>query len=185
MVRWDVLHVLIELGTLCIFYNKSLSMFGQVTKSTAGNWYFLHFNTLTSRQNGPHFADDVFKCIFSNENVWISLTISLKLIPKVPLNNIPALFQIMAWRRSGDKPLFEPMMVSSLTHIWVTRPQRVHCINIVGYLLIMLHNKYPPIELSTHDDNTHTVLCHLNKSSWWFQDICFVFFVIAMMVWWQ
>ena len=29
----------------------------------------------------------------------------------------------MAWRRSGDKPLFEPMMVSLLTHISVTRPR--------------------------------------------------------------
>ena len=28
-----------------------------------------------------------------------------------PINNIPTLVQIMAWRRPGDKPLFEPMMV--------------------------------------------------------------------------
>ena len=27
--------------------------------------------TLRPRQNGRHFADDIFKCIFSNENVWI------------------------------------------------------------------------------------------------------------------
>ena len=31
----------------------------------------------------------------------------------------------MAWRRSGDKPLSEPMMVRLPTHICVTRPQRV------------------------------------------------------------
>ena len=31
----------------------------------------------------------------------------------------------MAWRRPGDKPLFEPMMISLLTHICVTRPQWV------------------------------------------------------------
>ena len=31
----------------------------------------------------------------------------------------------MAWRRLGDKPLSEPMMVSLLTHICVTRPQWV------------------------------------------------------------
>ena len=31
----------------------------------------------------------------------------------------------MAWRRPGDKPLSEPMMVSLLTHICVTRPQWV------------------------------------------------------------
>ena len=39
--------------------------------------------------------------------------------------NIPALVQIMAWRCSGDKPLSEPMMVSLLTRICVTRPQWV------------------------------------------------------------
>ena len=40
--------------------------------------------------------------------------------------NIPALVQIIAWRRSGDKPLSEPMMVSLVTHICVTRPQWVN-----------------------------------------------------------
>ena len=49
--------------------------------------------------------------------------ISLKYIPKGAINNIPALVQIMAWRRSGDKPLSEPMMVDLPTHICVTRPQ--------------------------------------------------------------
>ena len=47
----------------------------------------------------------------------------MKFIPEVQINNIPALFQIMAWRRSGDKPLSEPMMVSLQTHVRVTRPQ--------------------------------------------------------------
>ena len=83
------------------------------------------FNTLRPRQNGRHFADDVFKCIFLNENVWISIKISLKFVPKGPINNIPSLVQIMAWRRSGDKPLSEATMESLLTHICVTRPQWV------------------------------------------------------------
>ena len=38
----------------------------------------------------------------------------------VQLTNIQALVQIMAWRRPGGKPLFEPMMVRFLTHICVT-----------------------------------------------------------------
>ena len=53
-----------------------------------------------------------------NENVRISINISLKFVPKGLINNIPALVQIMAWRRPGDKPLSEPMMVSLLTHIY-------------------------------------------------------------------
>ena len=83
-------------------------------------------NTLRPRQDGRRFADDTFKRIFLNENVWISIEVSLKFVPKGPINNIPALVQIMAWRRPGDKPLFEPMMVSLLTHICVTRPQWVN-----------------------------------------------------------
>ena len=82
-------------------------------------------NTLRPRQNGRYFADDMFKYIFLNENVWILIENSLKFVPKGSINNNPALCQIMAWRRPGDKPLFESMMVSSLTHICVTRPQWV------------------------------------------------------------
>ena len=46
--------------------------------------------------------------------------------PKGPNNNIPTLVQIMAWCWPGDKPLSEPMIVSLLTHICVTRPQWVN-----------------------------------------------------------
>ena len=80
-------------------------------------------NTLRPRQNGRHFPD--FQRIFLNENVKISIKISLKFVPKGPINKIPALVQIMAWRRPGGKPLSEPMMVRLLTHICVTRPQWV------------------------------------------------------------
>ena len=82
-------------------------------------------NSLRPRPNRRHFADDIFKCIFENENEWIWPRISLKFVPKVRINNIPALVQIMAWRRPGDKPLSEPMMVRLPTHIRVTRPQWV------------------------------------------------------------
>ena len=87
--------------------------------------YLICLNTMRPRQNGRHFADDTFKRIFLNETFRISIKISLKSVPKGPINNIPALVQIMAWRWSGDKPLSEPMMVRLLTHICVTRPQWV------------------------------------------------------------
>ena len=80
-------------------------------------------NTLRPRQNGRHFVDDTFKSIFLNENVRILIKFSLKFVPKGPINNIPALVQIMAWRRPGAKPLSEPVMVSLLTHICTTRSQ--------------------------------------------------------------
>ena len=82
-------------------------------------------NTLRPRQNGRHFADDTLKRIFVNENVSLSIKISLKFVPLGQINSIPTLVLIMAWRRPGDKPFSEPMIVSLLTHICVTRPQWV------------------------------------------------------------
>ena len=89
--------------------------------------------TLRPRQNGRRFTDDTFKRIFLNKNVRISIKISLKFVPRGPINANPSLVQIMVWHRSGDKPLSEPMMVSLLTHICVTWPQWVnvtivHCL---------------------------------------------------------
>ena len=87
---------------------------------------YYQINTLRPRQNGRHFADNIFKCIFLNENVQISIKISLNFVPRGQINNIPALVQVMAWRRPGDKPLLEPMMVNLATHIYVTQPQWVN-----------------------------------------------------------
>ena len=53
--------------------------------------------TLRLKQNGGHFPDNIFIYIFLNENVWISIKISLKYVPKGPVKNIPALIQIVAW----------------------------------------------------------------------------------------
>ena len=98
------------------------------------------FNTLRPRQHGRHFTDNTFKRIFLNENVRISLKISLKFVPKGPINNIPSLVQVMAWCKPGDKPLSEPMMVWSLTHICVTRPQWVN--HIVEYSQVFQHSQW-------------------------------------------
>ena len=79
-----------------------------------------NFNT-RPRQICRHFAGDIFKCIFFNENVLISLNF----VSKVRINNISALVHTMAWCQSGDKPFSELMMASLLTHLCVTRPQSV------------------------------------------------------------
>ena len=50
-------------------------------------WEFIKVvNTSKPRQNGHHFVDDIFKCIFLNENIWISTNISLKFVPKGQIN---------------------------------------------------------------------------------------------------
>ena len=48
-----------------------------------------YIKTLRQRQNGHHFPDDIFIFILLNENVWISVKISLKFVPKGPISNIP------------------------------------------------------------------------------------------------
>ena len=87
-------------------------------------WWLL-VNTLRPRQDRRHLADDIFTCIFFNENCCILIKFSLKYVRNGPIDNNSALIQIMACRLSGDKPLSEPMMISLTTHIYVTRPQWV------------------------------------------------------------
>ena len=55
-------------------------------------------------------ADGNLKCIFFNKNDWTPIRISLKFVPMSLIDNKTALVQIMAWRRTGDKPLPEPML---------------------------------------------------------------------------
>ena len=69
--------------------------------------------------------DDISKPISLNETVWMSIKIWLTFVANVPVNNIPALDQMMALCWKGDKPLSEPMIVRSPTHICITRPQWV------------------------------------------------------------
>ena len=72
-----------------------------------------YINTLRPRRNRRHFVDDIFKCIFLNENVLILI----KMWPKfVLVNNI----------RAGVKLSSEPIMIRSLTHVCVTLPQWIY-----------------------------------------------------------
>ena len=110
---------------------------GFVTQTDSdADMVLMFFNSLSPRKNCGHFADDFFRCIFLNRSVWISLKISLKLVPEFRNNNIAALVQIMDWRLPGDKPLSEPMMIISLTPIRVTRPQ---------WLMSFLQNSICPL----------------------------------------
>ena len=104
--------------------------------------FHISINSLRPRQSRRHFADDIFKCIFSNEYVWIPIKISLKFVPKGPINNIPELVQIMAWRRPGDKPLSETKMISLPAHICVTRPQWVSTMHWIMLIRLMCFNHF-------------------------------------------
>ena len=103
----------------------------------------MYIDTSLPRQNDRHFADDMFKRIFSNENVKISIQISPKVIPWGSIPNKLTLVQAMAWRRTGAKPLSEPIVTySSLTHICGTRGR---CVN--GPCCIFFHHGTPKLGL--------------------------------------
>ena len=92
------------------------------------DWEFQPINKLSLRQVGfgiplisllthlplnkmaTNLADDIFNHIFLNENVWILIEIPLKFVPKGLIDNKPAFVQVMAWHRTGDKPLPGPML---------------------------------------------------------------------------
>ena len=128
-VVWWIIHV-----TNLMSSRLHNFLWYDVLSDTWGRTGGLGVNTLRPRQNGRHFPDDIFKCIFLNENEWILIKISLKFVPKDQINNIPSLVSIMAWRRPGDKPLSEAMMASLLTHICVARPQWVKGVGVGGLL---------------------------------------------------
>ena len=75
--------------------------------------------------NGLTTFSNAFSWMKKNIYIFQLIEISLKIVRNGPINHIPALVQIMAWHRLGDKPLSEPMTVSLQMHICVTRPQWV------------------------------------------------------------
>ena len=70
---------------------------------------------------------------------WGESMISL-CVPNNPINNIPALGQIMAWCRSGDRPLSEPMMIKLLTHLCFTL-NKLTCSCQSIYLLLQVFRR--------------------------------------------
>ena len=109
--------------------SNTLSLVNTVLDSQYGEILLTH---LPLDKMAAILADDIFKCFFLNENdrilngrhfgrrhfqmlflEWndrILIQISLKFVPMNPIDNKPALVQVMAWRRIGDKPLPEPVM---------------------------------------------------------------------------
>ena len=55
--------------------------------------------------------DNIFICNFVNEKILISIKISLSIVCKGPIDNKSSLIQVMAWRRTGDKPSPERVTV--------------------------------------------------------------------------
>ena len=73
--------------------------------------YYEQLTYLPLGQNGCHFPDDIFKCIFVKEKFNILIRTSLKFVPKGPIDTKWAFLQVMVWRWMGNKPLPEPMLI--------------------------------------------------------------------------
>ena len=96
-------------------------------------------------------ADDIFKRIFVNENIRISIQISLKFVSKSLIDNKSVLVQVMAWRRTGDKPLPEAMMTQfTAAYIchegemsWIrSRPYNPVIFEVYRYISLRLGDEY-------------------------------------------
>ena len=53
-----------------------------------------------------------------NENICISNKISLKHVPDGSIDCYSTLFQLTVWRRTGGKPLLEPILTKTSAAIW-------------------------------------------------------------------
>ena len=100
--KYAVIIIIGQVALVVITDNTKLVSYHDcpiATETMLTNMGNLPFNALRPKQNSRHFPDNIFKCIFFNENIWTSIKISLRFVTKGPINNIPALVQIMAWRR--------------------------------------------------------------------------------------
>ena len=94
------------------YYDVNIMPF--LSHTTWLGWPFINQNSslahLPLDKMAPNLADDIFMCIFMNGKFCILIRISPKFVPKVQIYNMPALVQVMAWRRTSNKPLSEPML---------------------------------------------------------------------------
>ena len=115
----------------------------------------LSINSLRPRWNKRHFADDIFKCIFLNENILISSKIPLKFIANDPINNIPALVQIMAWCRPCRRQAIIWTYDDYFRPQWVTiRPKWTSPVCLIRY------------ESASYTGHTHYILLDCDISCW-------------------
>ena len=97
----------IRLREICII---QCSVFCDLARSPRTFKVNLPLKNLRPRQNGRVFVNDFFKNFSLNNCFYLLIKIPMIFVTKGPINNIGTSIHIMVWRRSGDKPLSEPMM---------------------------------------------------------------------------
>ena len=119
----------IDQGSVCVFglandrrrYKVTASFIGWAHYQNEPCWWYeltmslrIPFNTLRSEQNSRHLADDIFKCVFVNENFWISNQMSLIYVPHGIIHNT----SVMALRLTVNKPFPVPMLAKMPGALW-------------------------------------------------------------------
>ena len=107
----SIRQVKVRIHTWCYKHRTQQSMNSSNNCQVTNMKIWGLFNSSTPGENGRHFADDIFKCIFFDEKFCILIRISRKFVPQGPIDIKWALVQVMAWRRIGDKQLPEPMLI--------------------------------------------------------------------------
>ena len=125
--RIDLVHVmlLLQRTTLKWIRPNNTMRCSQLPIQTAIQ-HGIPSSILLTHWGGDNIAA-ISKMTFSNAFSWISL-----FVPKGPIDNIPALIQIMAYWLVSTKPLSETMMVSLLTRICIAPPQWVNKIEHIS-----------------------------------------------------
>ena len=112
-------HILIDNGQLKYPWQRILTLLEQAMGRRAGRC----INTLRPRQHGCHFPDDIFRCVFLNENVWIAIDISLSFVPKGPIDKATSHYLnqwwLVYWRIYASLSLNELRLRIS-THFYYT-----------------------------------------------------------------
>ena len=75
----DIRNKLNDPVSLKVVYSPVCLLYHAYTSPQMMQWYLTYWG---QHKNDRHFADDILKCIFLNENVWISIDISLKCVLK-------------------------------------------------------------------------------------------------------
>ena len=126
------------------------------------------FNRSWLRQNARDFADDISKCIFLTENVWIPTKISTNFVPKDAVHIIAALVQIMSRRRKSDKPLCELILTRFTDAYNPLQGRRVNSSHrFVPLLVLLIVNSDPYFKSEINGlvfSRSNTSSCHLASS---------------------
>ena len=134
----------------------------------AGMPHCIIYGTIYPLTHGPPFPRRHFQMLFLQ---WKCMNIDWILIEVSswgPINNIPALVQMMAWHRPDDKPLSEPILVSLLTLYASLGLNELRCAQGLLVLFFFLFRKtlFHSIKIETNDAEVHQACCVLFYSGY-------------------